>query len=352
LILQLLLLAGACSPPDEPSAPTGEPTAGSASFGPEVRIAFHSDPGGRDDTYVMDADGRELAEVTSGLETIAQPYWSPDGSRLLVACCTGSGPSRLLLVAGLGSEPVDLAPGISGASHPAWAPDGSRIVFESTKDGSLYTVDVTDTGTSSPQPLGIQGAGPAWSPDGSRIAYFAERDGNLDIYSAVADGTDAVRLTDDPAADHSPTWSPDGGSIAFVSERDGDQDIIVMNADGSDQHDVSDNAVPDDFPAWSPGGDAIAFVSYLGGADPLTIGDGNAEIFVVAPDGTSKTNISHNPAWDGDPTWSPDGTELAFTRRTGFADIYVMAPDGSGQRRLRGVPEEANDCCAAWRPEP
>lgn len=351
VLILLLILVGACSPTAEPSAPTPDPTGVSGSFDPDARIGFHSDPAGRDDTYVIDEEGRELAEVTSGLETIAQPYWSPDGTRLIVACCT-SGHGRLLLIAGPGSDPVDLAPGISGASHPSWAPDGSRIVFESTEDGSLYVVDLTATGAGSPRPFGIAGAGPSWSPDGTRIAYFAERGGNLDIYSAAADGTDEVRLTEDPAVDHSPVWSPDGETIAFVSERDGDQDIVVMNADGSDDRDVSDDAVPDDFPAWSPDGEAIAFVSYLGGADPFMIGDGNAEIFVVAPDGTNRRNISRNPAWDGDPAWSPDGSELVFTRRTDHADLYLMAPDGSGQRRLHGLPGTANDCCAAWRPEP
>jgi Tol biopolymer transport system component len=326
-------------------------TGASASFGLEARIAFHSDPAGRDDTYVIDDEGRELTEVTRGLETIAQPYWSPDGSRLVVACCT-SEHGRLLLFAGPGTEPVDIAPGIAGASHPTWAPDGSQILFESTEDGSLYVVDVTTGSAGSPRPLGIDGAGPSWSPDGTRIAYFADRDGNLDIYSAASDGSDEVRLTDDPAADHSPAWSPDGGSIAFVSERGGDQDIVVMEADGSDERDVSLNAVPDDFPAWSPDGGTIAFVSYLGGADPLTIGDGNAEIFVVAPDGTNPRNVSRHPAWDGDPAWSPDGAELVFTRRTDHAELYLMAPDGSGQRRLRGLPGAANDCCAAWRPDP
>jgi Tol biopolymer transport system component len=345
----VFVLVWACSPSsEEPSTPTPGPTTGS--FGPEARIAFHSDPSGRDDTYVMDEDGRELAEVTSGLETIAQPYWSPDGTQLVVACCTSS-PRRLLLISGPGSEPLDLAPGISGASHPSWAPDGSRIVFE-TEEGALSVVDVTATGSGDPRPLGIEGAGPAWSPDGARIAYFAERDGNLDVYTAAADGTDEVRLTEAPAADHSPAWSLDGGSIAFVSERDGDQDVFVMSADGSGQRDVSGNAVPDDFPVWSPGGDAIAFVSYLGGADPLMIGDGNAEIFVVAPDGTNKRNVSRNPAWDGDPAWSPDGTQFVFTRRTDHGDLYLMRADGGGQRRLPGVPGTANDCCAAWRPEP
>ncbi len=328
------------------------PDRGAGSFGPEAPIAFHSDPSGRDDTYVMDTEGRGLSEVTRGMvETIAQPFWSPDGSRLVVACCT-SEPARLLLVAGPGAEPIDIAPGIIGSEPPVV---GARRIADRVRvDAGGFALLGGRDGqrAGSPLPLGIDGAGAAWSPDGARIAYFAERDGNLDIYSVAADGTDEVRLTEDPAADHSPVWSPDGGSIAFVSERDGDQDIVVMNADGSDQRDVSGNAVPDDFPAWSPDGGTIAFVSYLEGADPLTIGDGNAEVFVVAPEGTSRRNISRHPAWDGDPAWSPDGTKLVFTRRAGHGELYLMAPDGSDQRRLRGLPGTANDCCAAWRPEP
>ena len=315
-----------------------------------MAIAFHSDPGGRDDTYVAGDDGRHVIAVTSGEETIAEPTWSPDGSRLVVACCA-SGPGRLLLLDGPGAEPVDLAPDIGGASHPSWSPDGSMIAFESTDERALYVVDVTSAGPSAQRPLGISGAGPSWSPDGRRIAYFAQDGRNLDIYAAAADGSDVVRLTDDPAAEYSPFWSPDGGSIAFVSERDGDQDILVMDADGSHQRDVSRDGAPDDFPVWSPDGERIAFVAYLHGADPFTIGEGDAEIIVVAPDGTGRTNVSRNPAWDGDPAWSPDGSAIVFTRRTDRATLYLMNADGSDQRRLRGVAGFANDCCPAWRPD-
>lgn len=135
-----------------------------------------------------------------------------------------------------------------------------------------------------------------------------------------------------------------------MSERDDDQDIYVMEADGSEQLDVSRNPWPDDFPAWSPDGRLIAYVAYLNGADPLTIGDGNAEIFVVAADGSDNRNVSRNPAWDGDPSWSPDGSEIAFTRRTDHAQVHVMRPDGSSERDLPGLPGTANDCCPAWRP--
>ena len=355
-LLVVLVLAAACTGETSPPATSPVPASSAevsepASFGPtaEALIAFHSDPAGRDDTYVMTPDGREPIAVTSGLETIAQPYWSPDGTRLVVKCCT-SAHGRLFLLDGPGAEPIELAPDVPGATAPEWSPDGSRIAFESVTDGIVHVVDVGGTEPGTPIEL-FPGAGPSWSPDGSRIAYFADVDGNLDIYSASSDGTDVTRLTDDPAPDYSPAWSPVGDRIAFVSERDGDQDIYVMASDGTDETDVSSNGVIDDFPAWSPAGDRIAFVAYLRGADPFTIGQGDAEIFVVLASASRPVAVSRSRAWDGDPAWSPDGRWIVFTRRTDHAEIYVMRADGTDQRRLRGLTGIANDCCPAWRPD-
>ena len=348
----VLLIATGCTtaPPTSISTPSPAPVVSPAAFGASdvPTIAFHSDPGGRDDTYVMREDGTSVVAVTDGEETIAQPFWSPDGARLVVSCCT-SGFGRLFLLEGPGSTAVELAPGVAGATSPVWSPDGSTIAFESIDDRSLYEVDVSGAVPGTPRSLGLSGAGPSWSPDGERIAYFADRHGNADIYTATADGTDVVRLTRNAAPDYSPAWSSDG-RILFVSERGGDQDIYVMEADGSGQVDVSRNAWPDDSPAWSPDGRLIAYVAYLDGADPQTIGDGNAEIFVAAADGSGNRDLTRNPAWDGDPSWSPDGSEIAFTRRTDHGQIFVMPADGGRERKLRGVGGTANDCCPAWRP--
>ena len=350
VVCVLALVAGACTGEADTPAPTPATTTTEASFGPPdgALIAFHSDPAGSDDTYVMSPDGRHPIAITDGEETIAQPFWSPDGTRLVVECCA-SGPGTLFLLDGPGAEPVDLAPDVEGATSPAWSPDGSKIAFESVSSRSLFVVDVTGTTPGPPVEL-VPGAGPSWSPDGSRVAYFAEVEGNTDIFTVASDGTDVTRLTDDPAPDYSPRWSPDGERIAFVSERDGDQDVVVMAADGGAEIDVSADGVVDDAPAWSPDGRSIAFVAYLHGADPFTIGQGDAEIFVVGADGGGRVDISRNPAWDGDPAWSPDGRSIAFTRRTDHAQIYVMRANGTDQRRLRGVSGTANDCCPAWRP--
>jgi TolB protein len=248
----VLAVAAACTsgagPPTDPRAASSSPrpTSESVSFrsSGEPLIAFHSDPGGRDDTYVMSTDGREVVAVTEGMETVAEPLWSPDGTRLVVECCTGSH-GGLYLLDGPGAEPIELAPGIEGATAPAWSPDGGTIAFESIADRNVYVVDVAGAEPGSPVRLAA-GGGPSWSPDGSRLAFFAEVGGNPDIYSMANDGADVMRLTDHPAADFSPIWSPTGGRIAFVSERDGDQDIVVMASDGTHETNVSANGVLDD----------------------------------------------------------------------------------------------------------
>jgi TolB protein len=47
-----------------------------------------------------------------------------------------------------------------------------------------------------------------WSLAGNKILFVSNRDGNNEIYSMNADGSDQLRLTYNPADDHSPVWSP------------------------------------------------------------------------------------------------------------------------------------------------
>ena len=68
-------------------------------------------------------------------------------------------------------------------------------------------------------------------------------------------------------------------------------------------------------------------------------------------DGSDPTNLTNDSASDAGPTWSPDGSRIAFrSRRDGNAEIYVMGADGSDPTRLTNNP--APDSGATWSPTP
>ena len=184
----------------------------------------------------------------------------------------------------------------------------------------------------------------------ARIAFASDRDGNMEIYVMNADGSGQTNLTNNPADDGFPTWSPDGRHIAFVSDRDGNREIYVMNADGSGQTNLTNNPADDDDPAWSPDGKRIAFVSWRDSSPGAALSNTNLEIYVMNADGSNAVNLTGNPSWDFEPTWSPDGTRIAFrSRRDQTVAFYVMNADGSAPTRLASSPTW--DRLPAWSPD-
>jgi Tol biopolymer transport system component len=80
-------------------------------------------------------------------------------------------------------------------------------------------------------------------------------------------------------------------------------------------------------------------------------GMNNEEIYVMNTDGSERTRLTDIPGYDHwPPTWSPDGTRIAFTSdgTEDNGEIYVMNSDGSSLTQLTDDP--AYDSFPAWRP--
>ena len=227
--LSLVAIACTSTPPDAArgSSSAGATTSSSPGWDARTTIAFHADPGGRDDTYVMDAAGAHVVAVTDGIETVAQPIWSPDGERLLLTCCT-SGFGRLLLSDGPGtpSSTSHRMCRISPTPLVAGRPRG-RVRIE-PRTGCCTSRTSEDGHAGRARPLGVSGAAPSWSPDGTHLHVLrgGRREPRHLRGGCRRIGHPAVDR--DAAPEYSPVWSPDGEHIAFISERDGDQDVIVM----------------------------------------------------------------------------------------------------------------------------
>jgi len=175
----------------------------------------------------------------------------------------------------------------------------------------------------------------------SRIAVGATNtDRETDIYVMNSDGTELTNLTNTPddMFEAPPIWSPDGTRLMFAScalgscdGYDGPYEIHSVNSDGTDLKNLTNTPhIHETYPSWSPDGTRIAFASCtLGRCD---VHYGPYDIYVMNSDGTELTNLTDTPDWhESYPVWSPDGTQIMF--RLG-SDLHVMDDDGSNWRKL------------------
>ena len=217
--------------------------------------------------------------------------------------------------------------------------------------------------------------GPAWGRDrdGAVIVIrwgegVAEYGGSL--YTIRDDGTNLTLLSPSPgdggllggdrlAYDASPAVSRDGSRVAYATLRDSDEagefgiatvDVeerggLLFFGGGRERRQLTPTDREVDMePSWSPDGSRIAFLR-------------DGRLHTMAPDGADVRSLAPDiEAVREPPAWSPDGTRLAFRRwdRAGGAtELYVMGADGSNLTLVAtGLPDAGRpNRGPAWSPD-
>ena len=296
-------------------------------------------------TYVIGVDG------TGGRRIARASYpgfsWSPDASQI-----------ALLVDEDLNSDvfTVAVADGrarrVLRAPHlneydVAWSPDGTRIAFaasnsrEATFRARIWVVNADGTAPKRLSPLeDPEERSLMWSPDSLRLVFVRSRE-QTSVMTMAATGGSRKQLTRTWGSERCPTWSPDGRQIAFlrdeIPEGVGGNALWVMTSEGGRRRMLLPASKTPQFAqclSWAPDSRHLA-------------AQWNGWIWTMSPDGSDKRRLTIGR----NPTWSPNGRQIAFVRYHNGrqSELYVIDSDGAHETRLTHTP--TSEDWPAWSPD-
>lgn len=142
------------------------------------------------------------------------------------------------------------------------------------------------------------------------------------------------------AIDHDPVFSPDGKTLAFVRTSGGTGRIYALDMRTRKLRVLTPPQPLPYWITWAPDGSALAYAA-------------DGQIWRVVLGNGALLQLTHDDFRnDEQPSWSPDGTTIAYTRFEGCfrcTALYAIAPDGGSRRVL--VPFQQNARNATWSPD-
>jgi Tol biopolymer transport system component len=225
------------------------------------------------------------------------------------------------------------------------SPDGRHIAFVRERiDGAISFVDLVVAGTDGSQPRVItpraiiNGIGAyTWSPDSRSVLVDLNDNDELRIYDTTT--TAAPRsITVDVLAPIggsvlpgmttylAPFQPPDGAAILIQRQTPSGVALVRLDLATMDETVLAQGSRRDDLGAarWSPDGTQVVYNASPSG-EPAS-----QRLFIVNADGTGTRQLTHaDGTWyDIDPSWSPTGDQIAFTRYQSIAGTWDVRPIG------------------------
>jgi dipeptidyl aminopeptidase/acylaminoacyl peptidase len=279
---------------------------------------------------------------------MGRPTWSPDG-KSIAFISNMSGRNNLWLVPAEGGWPVQLTVSDQRQSSPAWSPDGKWIAYQSDYDGDeLWDIFLVSPKTGKVINLTstreISETDPTWSPDGRYLAYLVKPKTSatheIDIYDLVM--REVKHLTTNTPQDKgnsNPIWSKDGKYIVYSQEqaKGTDSNILITDtATGTSTlltpHEGEQRWYNNDI---SADGKRILFTSNAAN------GYSNAGLIEIA---TKKISWLTRDKWEirgGE--FSPDGKHVTFNANLDGNDDIYLHDLATGKSKVLPIPKGVNE---------
>jgi Tol biopolymer transport system component/DNA-binding winged helix-turn-helix (wHTH) protein len=183
---------------------------------------------------------------------------------------------------------------------------------------------------------------PSLSPDGQHLAFVWNGGAGpyFSLYVKIVGTEESLRLTKQSSIDFNPVWSPDGRYIAFCRILRGETGIYIIPATGGAERRVRETLWEEqefyqvladaNRLSWSPDGKLLAYSDRAAGNERVSI-------FLLSLDSLEVRKLTSPPRSRGasNPSFSPDGQTLAFTRvLQAFPLIYTVPVSAGGERLL------------------
>ena len=279
---------------------------------------------------------------------VGRATWSPDGKNIAFIS-NMSGRNNLWLVPAEGGWPVQLTVSDQRQTAPAWSPDGKWIAYQSDYDGDEQwdiflvspktgkVVNLTSTRE-------IAEMNPTWSPDGRYLAYEVKPKTSaayeIDVYDMVMREIKHITTgTPQDKGNYGLIWSKDGKYIVYTQEQAKGTDSNIFIADVTTgkstlltPHEGEQRYSADDI---SPSGKHILFSSNANN------GYENIGLLEIS---TQKLSWLTTDKWEiRGREFSPDGKYIAFSANVdGNEDIYLYDL-ATGKSTALPIPKGVNE---------
>lgn len=251
----------------------------------------------------------------------AIPVFSPEGDRIAYIVSALGRRTDVWMIDSDGKNPRQVTTGERGGGAPSWLPDGDHLAIAVGKSGMDLTLSTISLSTGVVRPLtelkDILGTF-RLSPDGQRIAYQRQQNGAMNVWVAPVNGGEPRQVSFDKESLGFPTWSPDSRFLSAELRRGGDSHLVVFPASGGKLEQLTTEPGQSWPYGWSPDGDKVAFAGMR---------NGYWNLYWVSRSSRNQkqlTQFRKPNIYVRFPTWSPRGDQIVFEHAETVGNIWLM----------------------------